>query len=452
MTVSHEWAGAVERMKPTGGVAEPGAAALLDVDAMLASRLARHVGRIGGLPPKTVLLTPDQLARVNARCPSLRALHTIIVLEETTSRKEVVNLVLPPTLTTLQVNIAVRFKLHEECHAQREQLLNAVAAGLPLLETLLVSVYPGTKLCVLEQLPRLRNLEALVLHNHSGNLDSLCNTIRCLPQLHRMRLQGTANRHGGQALHNDALAALLAVPHQLQWRDIGPVWLEDENARLLTRLPSLTRLDAVFGSYPESFQFLCELPALESLDLSRAERPLRGKNVRVKDTLVAAAVNGGVASLTQLRLSGNVIAHEELGAVLKRTSRLRELALLDCLHVESLDGVLDGVRATLERLSLLNTVTRAPPRDNVVEDERARGWLLAAEDMQHIMRCEQLRELTLSRVLPLDAFARQPFEQRPCAVLPALEVLRYDALLVWPGKKKDDSKFAFLNAGFKRRV
>jgi len=371
---------------------------------------------------KAVLLTPFQLARVRARCPSLRVLQTYIELNDDEARDAaVVDLTLPPTLTTLEVDITYNFHMQARCDAQREKLLRAMVAGLPQLETLvLLRVFSSTSLAPLQQLPRLTDLQVTLVENFLQ--DSLANGLRRLPHLHRIvLLQWEPYDDHIFPLAASALGLLLAEPyHQLQWRDIGRVELNDKTTSLLQRLPSLTRLDGVVKrNSVSSFQFLCLLPALTSLSLSFEDV---GCSYNFQ-SLGKVAEQGGLVKLTQLRLYHSVGDADMLRAVLQGTPQLRDLELFNCDNISSLDGVLDGVRSTLERLSLSNAVEL----DSTLSS--AYDWQIATENMQHIVRCQQLRELALIGVLPLGTFARQPLWQRPCAVLPALERFQYVAPL-----------------------
>jgi len=156
----------------------------------------------------------------------------------------------------------------------------------------------------------------------------------------------------------------------------------------------------------------------------------------------AVASPAQFGSLTRLRLRGNLLpSSDALAALLQCAPRLRDLVLIDCDRVSTFSGgVLDGVCGTLERLCLVNT--RQPPAADWVDwdsdstnpaaaagaqarAQARRGWQLDAHEMENIARCKRLRELVLFAVVALDAFARHPYEQRPCAVLPRLECLRY---------------------------
>ena len=465
LAVSKEWAGAVERMKCAQAPFEPRQHVAPDVSGLCGSRVARHVGRIGSSFPRVVVLTPPQLAEVSARCSSLRALHAFIELDSSYAANELqllqfaadkdlqLQFQLPKTLRTLQVDIGVRFELQNRCHEWRAELLRAVVLQLPELETLVLSrVFAGvTSLTSLQQLPNLRTLE-LWLTGPVQLSEELVADLRQLPQLHRLRLLGMSD----SALVEEDVELLLADPAP-QWRDIGPMHLTDHTAAQLVRMPSLTKLHGLVAEL-SSCQFLCKLPLLESLDLLLHEEAEDEERTSLRESLEAAAVGGGMASLTHLHLCGDFLTPPALRAVLQRTPLLRDLTLVDCARVTSFgEGVLGGVCATLQRLSLINT--KEPPKrqeekdSSDEEEEEGRVWQLEPAEMAHIVQCQQLRSLTLSRVLPLDAFARHPFEQRPCGPLPQLEQLHYVPPANCVAKTKIvDPRFALLNKSFKRQT
>jgi hypothetical protein len=139
--------------------------------------------------------------------------------------------------------------------------------------------------------------------------------------------------------------------------------------------------------------------------------------------------------------------------ILIRMPQLRVLELADLLQVRTLGAL----PPTLEELCLFNLSREGNNFDEF--GEPTGGWLLAPDRLEHVVsRCPLLRVLCLSRVLPLDAFARRPFEQRPSPVLPHLEVFDYDAPVV---KRKGQSDSEVVRAlarqsnaatmGFKRK-
>jgi hypothetical protein len=281
LCVSREWAAAVERMKPTLAHACSSSRVMLDVGALLRSRLARHVGQLGDLSPRVVHASPGHLEQITTRCTALHTLHIFV------SELDGLFPSLPPRLRKLELHYGGR-------DSDFLGVLEAIG-GVSSLETLILPRLPRTvSLEPLGAVPHLTNVELVMAQHDRLSDEQIAQLGTKLSHLHRMCVvEGIARR-------KDALLALLLTdpePHHLQWRDIGVLHdLNQVGASLLPRLPTLTRLHLTDVRL-DSMSFLAHLPALTSLRLVSVER-----NDTLVPSLVATAVNNGMRGLQEFRL------------------------------------------------------------------------------------------------------------------------------------------------------
>jgi len=177
----------------------------VDVAAMLASRLAKHVAALGteGLP--CIALEPDQLVQLCTRCPRLTELHAFVEL----SLSRAPTLLYPPLLRHLELWLSP----DDEPTGAYVDNANHIASALrPLsvlryLETLrLHELANGVSLAPLRDLPLLKSLTLSVHHLRDEFLDGL----RALPHLRFVCLENSTGRaFGGQ------LTMLLREPRPL---------------------------------------------------------------------------------------------------------------------------------------------------------------------------------------------------------------------------------------------
>ena len=184
----------------------------------------------------------------------------------------------------------------------------------------------------------------------------------------------------------------------------------DELTPLLLRLPLLERLvaDLAFCTH---FDFLVALTRLVSLTLS-----LSGIEVDAWNDLLAVFTSDGLTRLHTLDLWNGPCSSDGLVQILSHTPSLTSLEFTGMESVASL--------SFFRQLPLLaHSLTHL-----ALDCHTACAW--SAADLQPLLMLQQLRELRLLNwptegPHKLSAEDRAPFEQRPCIVLPQLEVFKW---------------------------
>jgi hypothetical protein len=204
----------------------------------------------------------------------------------------------------------------------------------------------------------------------------------------------------------------------LQGRDFDILTLSftDELTPLLLRLPLLECVKARL-SYCR-FDFLTALPRLTQLEL---DVPVIKEDAW--STLLAIFASNGVASLRMRALRGGLCSSDDLTLLLSHTPPLTSLTLgeLAAVHSLSFFRQLPKLAETLTQLTIVCQYS----------------CLLTATDLLSLTMHKQWRQLRLLN-WPLEEFHRlsaedrAPFEQRPSAVLPQLEVFE------WTGRNPFD--------------
>jgi hypothetical protein len=214
------------------------------------------------------------------------------------------------------------------------------------------------------------------------------------------------------------LRRLLALPHDLQWQEIlllGP--LDDEDAALLPRLPSLTELSlTAHAQLLDSLDFLPRLPNLVSIHCFYC------------DGLVAqlTAALQHCTNVTELALDCyDDITAAHLADLLPRLPRLQSLLLLD-LTVDSLSFLAQApLTSQLSRL-ILSYCTKLP-----------------VAELRHVHSLLGLRELDICRsfVEPMDPDCDELMALRPpSAALPLLESFSFTPPRIAPVQSDGDGQ------------
>jgi hypothetical protein len=198
----------------------------------------------------------------------------------------------------------------------------------------------------------------------------------------------------------------------LQWRDfaVHGVMFTDELTPLLLRLPLLERLEAHLSSCTR-FDFLAALPRLAHLALL-----LVGVVGPAWLNLLGVFTSDDLTCLRRLEVRGASCTSDDLTRLLSHTPSLTSLTLMALPQVSSLSffSQLPKLAETLTQLTV----------------ECWYQWRLTAADLPPLLALQQLRELRLLHWSGqesdiLSAADRAPFEQRPCSVLPQLEVFEW---------------------------
>jgi hypothetical protein len=272
-------------------------------------------------------------------------------------------------------------------------------------------------LAPLQQLSLLRDLE---LGASLSNASQFSAELRALFWLHRLRIYVPLGVEVDQsalfhALLRDTAEQDLRV---LQWREFAllDLTLTDELTPLLLRLPSLQRMETGLASCTR-FEFLAALPQLTDLELYLWSMELAAPWAN----LLAVFTSDGLTRLRTLGLWGAPCCSEDdLTKLLSHTPTLTRLTLNDLELVSSL--------AFLRQLPKLGETLRTLECSNL--DTQGKD-----ADLPALHGLQQLRQLRLrnwsgtdgvTSALTPDACA--PFEQRPCVVLPRLEVFEWTNL------------------------
>jgi hypothetical protein len=293
--------------------------------------------------------------------------------------------------------------------------LLAAVGQLQQLHTLHLSTrFEGVSLAVapLQQLPLLRDLELYV--SFPLHVEQFAADLRALHWLHRLHINV-----GGMLQKQFAAiftALLRDAPEEelrkLQWRDfaVDGVMFTDELTPLLLRLPSLVRLEGNL-SFCTRFDFLTTLPQLTNLDVK-----LWHMKMDAWTNLLGVFTSDGLTRLCALKLDGGPCTSDDLTQLLSHTPSLTSLTLMALPQVSSLSFFrqLPKLAETLTHLT--------------VECRDCRR--LTTADLPPLHALQELRvlrllEWTSEEPERLTAADRAPFEQRPCVVLPHLELFEW---------------------------
>jgi hypothetical protein len=371
--------------------------------------LHRHVRQIGRKGACKLLLLPHQLPTLAHALPHLRSLNTAVDLRPI---GENVTPLPPVHLQHLSAASEV-----SPVDKERVAALLAPIGALRQLHALQLQLYDdGISLAPLQQLPLLRDLE---LDMPFERITERCAAeLRALHWLHRLHIHAEFVTHCAAILH----ALLRDAPEEelrtLQWRDfdINGLRFTDELTPLLLRLPSLERLQSNFLQCAR-FDFLAALPRLTYLDLR-----LWGVIADALSHLLGVFISDGLTSLHTLHLHGGPCSSDALVQLLSHTPVLTSLVL------HELDGV-SSMSFFLQLPHLFHTLTQ-------LKVECTYSWYFTAADLPPLHALQQLRELRLINwpaqwLYRLTAKDRAPFEQRPCHVLPQLELFEWTTSTFW---------------------
>jgi hypothetical protein len=383
LSVSHEWTAAVRTMRPAMLTAD------IMSDELLAtpSLLHRHVRQIGRKDACKLLLLPHQLPTLAHALPQLRSLNTAVDLRPIGEEAPLED---SESVASLLAPIGALRQLH--------------ALQLQLFDD-------GVSLTPLQHLPLLRDLELDLPFDRFP--EQFPADVRALHWLHRLHI------HGGCAIQGCAaiFTALLRDASEeelraLQWRDFAFNGLKftDALTPLLLRLSSLECLEINLADCTR-MDFLAALPRLTHLELY-----VHYMKADAWTNLLDVFTSDGLTRLHTLHLYGGPCSNDDAVTLLSHTPTLTSLYLCDLKEVSSLSFFrqLPKLAETLTQLTL-NCCNR---------------WRLTAADLPPLCTLQQLRTLRLLRWTSVEpermtAADRAPFEQRPCAALPHLEVFEW---------------------------
>jgi hypothetical protein len=380
-----------------------GVNSLLDLPVPLA--LLRHVGRIGHSSDTELSLSPSQLFALSHAFPQLQSARITLPDSHITD-----HLLFPSRLRRLVWTSGVLLN-----NASGAALLVAVCR-LQQLHTLCVHLRcPDVSLAPLQQLSLLRDLE---LGASLSNASQFSAELRALFWLHRLRIYVP---FGFQADQSALFHALLRdTPEQdlrvLHWRELAllDLTLTDELTPLLLRLPSLERMEVSLSSCTR-FEFLAALPRLTELELY-----LWGMELAEAWTnFLAVFTSNGLTRLRTLGLWGAPCCSEDdLTKLLSHTPTLTHLTLNDLKLVSSLSFF-----RQLPKLGETLLILECSSLDTDGKDV----------DLPALHGLQQLRQLRLRNwsggvANGLTPEECAPFEQRPCVVLPRLEMFEWTNL------------------------
>jgi len=292
-------------------------------------------------------------------------------------------------------------------------LLTAIGQ-LQQLHTLHLNMrYEVGSLAPLQRLSLLRDLE---LHMPFPlRLEQFVAELRALHWLHRLHIHPPFT--ADQAPLASLITALLRdAPEEelrvLQWRDFCIVYLEftDELTPLLLQLPLLERLEADLSSCTR-FDFLAALPRLTHLELS-----VYYMKAAAWTNLLDVFTSDGLTRLRALKLDSSPCTSDDLTQLLS--------------HTPSLTSLVFSVPRAVRSLSFFHQLPKLAHSLTHLTVACDKRWPLTAADLPPLHSLQKLRMLRLlhwPRTEPhrLTVADRAPFEQRPCAVLPRLELFEW---------------------------
>jgi len=404
LSVSKEWRAAVSSMRPAMLTAD---SSFEPLDALLSSSspLRRHVGQLGQQGHDVCWLRANQLAALCHAVPELQSLSAQLELVPVEAP-----LLFPPRLQRLSMLlVSWRNEVDETAAA-----LPAAIGQLQQLHTLRLRMRFGqVSLAPLKQLSQLHDFELHV--PFPLRVEQFAAEVRALHWLYRLHID--VPYAIDQAPRASLFTALLHdAPEErigaMQWRDfvISHLMFTDELTPLLLRLPSLERLEGDLSSCTR-FKFLTALPRLTHLGAH-----LWDMQADAWRNLLGVFTSDGLAHLCTLHLRLAPCSSDDLALLLSHTPTLTSLVLYNLSHVSSLSFFiqLPKLAATLAHL----TVKCWYP------------WRLTAADLPPLLALQQLRELRLlewpnQEPHIVTAADLAPFQQRPCVVLPHLEVFEW---------------------------
>ena len=418
LSVAKEWhVAALQSMHPamlTVGIFSDALGSLLASPA-----LRRHVGQIDQtmVPPdgSKLWLSPSHLPALARALPQLRSLTAFLRMVQVADREP---LLLPARLQWLDMRVLHLSLDPQEIAADFLEILTSTSQ-LPQLHTLRLELaeWEGpAPLTLLQRLPLLRDLELKV--EFQQDTERFAVDLRALSGLHRLRVAGQ-----WKTTSEDCAALFIALlrdaPEEqlqaLQWRDFFLDGLDftDELTSLLPRLPSLERLRANLMRCT-CFEFLSALPRLTSLELD-----LSWMTDDAWRNLLAFFTSDGLARLRTLALHGGPFSDDDLVQLLSHTPSLTSLSLHEL-----------GCRVSSPTLSFFLQLPKLIQTLTHLTLECTDWWRLTATDLPPLVELQQLRTLRLlhwpsKEPDGLTTADRAPFEQRPCAVLPHLEVFEW---------------------------
>jgi hypothetical protein len=406
LLVSKDWMATVLSMKPS---MLPAAISFPQWDALLSSRLRRHVGELGEVDDDgyTLSLPSTQLIVASLALPQLQSLT--VALPRPADDEP---LRFPPRLQRLSLRLLSSMCADSETAA----LLSAAIGTLSQLHTLHLELPEGQlSLAVLQQLPLFQDLDIFM---DFSMVEQSAAELRALPWLHRLCVVASLETEPEDCdaflsalVRDDPEAELRAV----QWRELSlNMHFTDESAQNLPLLSSLERLQADLSECSR-FEFLAAMPRLTALEIL-----LFGMKEDEWRNLLGVFASDGLLRLQTLGLHCGPCNSDDLSALLSHTPSLTDLVLGQLSEVASLSIFqrLPHLSETLTQLTL----------------ECSTGWSLTAADLPALLVLQQLRTLRLiqwpnQRPDMLTAADRAPFEQRPCSVLPYLEVFEWTICL-----------------------
>jgi hypothetical protein len=404
LSVNKEWSAAVQTMRPAMLTADIFAK---ELDGMLASRLRRHVGELGKWDERCEYKLSLQS---NELPPLTRALPQLVSLSGMLSLVDDALPVFPSQLQRLHVRLR---NSASGLPVNATQLLAAIGQ-LHQLHTLRLRMFQNQadlSLRALQQLPLLRDLHVAA---SIASVAQFAADMRALPWLHRLRI-GTAE--GGQTQLVALLHALLGdVPEEelrtLQWRDftLDGFVFTDELTPLLLRLPLLERLSACLSRCTR-FDFLTALARLTQLELH-----LRYMKTDAWRSLLGVFTSDGLTRLHTLALRQAPCSSDELVQLLSHTPSLTSFVFDRLPDVRWLSFF-------SQLPTFANTLTQLTVECDI-------HYSLGAAVLPSLYVLQQLRELRLRNwpefaSVRLTVADRAPFQQRPCIVLPQLEVFEW---------------------------
>jgi hypothetical protein len=202
-------------------------------------------------------------------------------------------------------------------------------------------------------------------------------------QVDELRMLPWLESFQSSCFSNSALVHLTRLPHDLRWKSLGPraIFLVDESAAAIGRLPSLTELvaQAWRGSAPfpqlSGYNFLRELTNLRRLELDCKGRP-ESAGGSLLDSLQRCT------QITELQLTACQFTSEHLVALLPCLPHLARLTLIQFEWLESL-AAFSSSPPLVESLRHLRI-------------DRSNAWPLA--DLVHLHGLRSLR--TFEVILP----------------------------------------------------
>jgi Leucine-rich repeat (LRR) protein len=402
LAVNKDWSSSVQSMRSAllsfDGSSEQ-LSALLDSFSLL----RRHVAQIGQWDETHLRLLSNQLSSLAHALPQLRSLCVCLRLVSSA----------PPLSFPAQLQrLSVFFGGPEESATTK---LLAAIGQLPRLHSLRLRLLLGkASLAPLQQLPLLRDLQLTV--SFRDHIAGFAADLRALSWLHRLSigaLPGSQDQEQCVALFT---ALLRDAPEEqmrgLQWREFNILHLNftDELTPLLCRLPLLERLEADLSDCSR-FEFLSALPRLTHLDLQ-----FRWMSDGARRNLLCVFTSDGLTRLHALSVRGGPCSSDDLSHLLSHTPSLTRLLLHDLPLLTSLCFFrrLPHLSQTLTQLTL----------------ECSRYSRLIVADLSSLFALKRLRQLRLINwpnhlSNSPTAEERAPFEQRPCSVLPQLEVFQW---------------------------